>query len=281
MNRKYLMAIGAALGVAIGLSITLIGSLNPTEAQIKFSPAETGIIESGLIIPAQTIDKAFTVSKQGKMFVEFDVRSDGPTNVTYEVKSPNGKTLLTTPTVTSSTVLKFDDRSYILIPMIGSPEYDELSGNIAFVDYARTRDVVTDLDGSIALAERGGAEGEGEISFIEKQINVANKHAIALIVFNNRPSHFFGDLTAVPADQLPSIPTFSLSREDGLELKKFVDEKGVVATITDSGNQLNELTLPYASFDITIDEKGKYEFLFKNNGPSNASVNVKYVLREI
>lgn len=281
MDRKYLAIIGVAAGVAIGFAITLFGSLNATEAQIKFSPAEEGTIESGLIPPSQTVGRTFTAGKHGKMFVEFNVKSAGPAKVSYWMKSPTGEMLLTTPKITSSNILKINEhQSYALIPMRGSPDYEDLSGSMISVNYARMQDLATDLDGSLALAERGGAEGDGEISFLEKQANVASKGAKALIVFNNNSGQFYGDLISALSDQQPIIPTFSISREDGLELKKLIDEKGVVATITDTGNQSNEFTLPYASFDINIYQKGVYEIWFHNDGPSNALVTVKYVFRQ-
>lgn len=280
MDRKYLVVIGVVVGVAIGFSMIFIGNPNPTEVQPKISAAEEGTIDSGIIPPTQTVGRTFTASKEGKLYVEFNIESVGPANVSYEVRSPTGKTLLTTPKITSSTILKTDDQSYVLVPMMGSPEYEGLSGNIVFVNYARMSDIVTDLAGSLALAERGNEEGDAEISLLAKQSNVADKGAAALLVFNNKPGIFYGDLTSTLAEEQPTIPTFSISREDGLKLKKLAEEETIIATITDTNNQSSEFTLPYATFDITIDEKGVYELWFHNDGPSNAFINVNYIFRE-
>jgi len=101
-----------------------------------------------------------------------------------------------------------------------------------------------------------------------------------LIVFNNDPGLFYGDLNSMLSNVQPTIPTFSISREDGLHLKKLIDEKNIVATITDTGNKSDKFTLPYANYDMIVNEKGVYEIQFHNDGPATAMVNVKYIFRE-
>lgn len=280
MKRGYLAVMGVAAGVAIGLVITFFGSLNTHETMINVVPAEEGTIVSNTIHPKEKVSKTFDVNNLGKMFIEFDIKSDEGANVNYWMESPSGTTLLAAPKVSSSTVLKIHDQNYTLVPIIGSPAYNDISGNLVFLNYGRMGDVSTDLNGSIALVERGGPVDDAQISFLEKQTNTARKGASALIVFNDRAGPFYGDLRSPFPDKQATIPAFSMSREDGLKLKNQLAEEILAGTITDIDKQPKEFWLPYGGFEINLNEKGTYQIWFQNEGPGNAEATVKYIFRE-
>lgn len=280
MQRGYLAIMGVTAGVAIGLVITFFGSLNTDETMINVVPAEQGILVSNTIHPKEKDSKTFDVNNPGKMFIEFDIKSDEGANVNYWMESPSGTTLLTAPKVSSSTVLKVRDQNYTLVPIIGSPEYNDISGNLVFLNHGRMVDVSTDLNGSIALVERGSPVDDAQISFLEKQTNTARKGASALIVFNNRAGPFYGDLRSPFPDKQATIPAFSMSGEDGLKLKNQLTEEILAGTITDTDKQSEEFWLPYGGFEINLNEKGTHQIWFQNEGPGNAEVTVKYIFRE-
>jgi minor extracellular serine protease Vpr len=124
-------------------------------------------------------------------------------------------------------------------PMNGSvTSEDGVVGELVFVKYARKKDVENlDLRGKIALAERGGEFGE-LVYFAEKEANVAKKGAIGLIVYNNMRGVFFGTLTGPglpgylsPPHYKPSIPTVSMSREDGLKLRRLIEHEKITVRL--------------------------------------------------
>ena len=64
---------------------------------------------------------------------------------------------------------------------------------------------------------------DGELLyFATKEENSANAGAAALIVYNNEPGMFLGELKHPFADELynPRIPVVSINRNDGLEIKE-------------------------------------------------------------
>ena len=63
--------------------------------------------------------------------------------------------------------------------------------------------------------------------FSIKEKNAADAGAAALIVYNNEPGIFLGELTHefVEPGYHPRIPVVSLDREDGLEIRKVIEEK--------------------------------------------------------
>lgn len=66
------------------------------------------------------------------------------------------------------------------------------------------------VNGKIALIQRGN------ISFAQKVKNAQAHGAIGVLIFNNRPGNFNGTLgDATPLDPYPTIPSLSLSMEDG------------------------------------------------------------------
>ena len=77
------------------------------------------------------------------------------------------------------------------------------------------------LDGRIALIERG------EITFEEKVSRAAAAGAVGAIVFNNRDGIFYGAL-----QYRSSIPAVAVSQEDGLALRRLIEDGEVAATVS-------------------------------------------------
>ncbi len=127
-----------------------------------------------------------------------------------------------------------DETRYDTVPMLGSmPAEEPLRGKLVFAGFATEEDIGDmDLTDTIVLAERGGPvttrDGVEEarlVYFSEKERNVAEKGAAALIVYNNERGMFLGRLTH-DNNELgyePQIPVVSMSREDGLKLKAMIE----------------------------------------------------------
>ena len=63
--------------------------------------------------------------------------------------------------------------------------------------------------------------------FSDKEIFASKNGAKGLIVYNNQPGIFFGELIHeyVSEDYYPSIPTVSMARDEGLKLKKILESE--------------------------------------------------------
>jgi len=135
--------------------------------------------------------------------------------------------------ITSSLVatLEVNDDRYQVLPMVGILPIDEpITVEIVFGKYGRERDLTDSaIKDSILLVERG-SDVDGEIVyFSDKENNAANVGAKAIIIYNNIPGLFFGELLhefASP-DYSPTIPAVSMSRGEGLVLRELLDEKTV------------------------------------------------------
>lgn len=119
-------------------------------------------------------------------------------------------------------------------PMNGTTINSEgVTGQLAFTKFARKKDVGSmDLAGKIAVAERGG-EGSELVFFSEKERNVAERGAIGLMVYNSFDELFQGSLIhgENPPGYRPSIPTVSISKNDGLRIRKALETGRVEATL--------------------------------------------------
>lgn len=90
------------------------------------------------------------------------------------------------------------------LTLAGSPG-GQVSAPAAYVGLADPAGIAgQDLTGKIAVAERG------TLNFIDKYANVKAAGAVGLIVTNNRPGPFSGNLTT-----LSSFPVVAVSQEDG------------------------------------------------------------------
>jgi len=114
------------------------------------------------------------------------------------------------------------------LPMVGtSPLETPIVGQVIFGEYGRERDLKElDVVNSILLVERGSDDDE-IVYFSNKETNAAEHGVQVLIVYNNIDGMFLGDLyhTFNEPDYIARIPVSSMSRDDGLELRKMLDEE--------------------------------------------------------
>ena len=177
----------------------------------------------------EKIDSAVTRALEREIFVVTAAGNDGPDFGT--IGSPGGNhgsvtVGATYNNLTSSLVatLEVDDKPYTVIPMLGSSKLEEpIQGEIIFGGYGK-KDELKDIDvkNSILLVERG-SDVEGELLYFSiKEENAADAGANALIVYNNEPGIFLGELTHkfVKPDYKPQIPVVSIDRKEGLEIKE-------------------------------------------------------------
>nr|AIF24641.1 peptidase S8 and S53 subtilisin kexin sedolisin (vpr) [uncultured marine thaumarchaeote SAT1000_35_E09] len=151
--------------------------------------------------------------------------------------NPNAITVgATFNNVTSSLVSTFeiDDKTFNVFPMVGTQALTEpITSQIIFGKYGRANDLLeNDVEGSILLIERGSDIENEIIYFSDKEKNAANVGARAIIVYNNEPGIFFGELIHEYVDEgyEPTIPALSVSRDDGLIIKEILqsDTKGTL-----------------------------------------------------
>lgn len=138
--------------------------------------------------------------------------------------------------ITSSLVSTFEvgEKQYQIIPMLGTSALSEpINAMVVFGGYGRIHELDNlDLKGSILLVERGSDVKGETIYFSEKEYNAAQSGASAVIVYNNEPGIFFGELVHPNASSNyhPTIPALSMSRDDGLTLKEALQE-GAIANL--------------------------------------------------
>ena len=76
------------------------------------------------------------------------------------------------------------------------------------------------LQNAIVIVERG-SDVEGELLYFSiKEKNAASAGAKALIVYNDKPGIFLGELIHefIETGYTPQIPVVSIDREEGLEI---------------------------------------------------------------
>ncbi len=180
------------------------------------------------------IDEAVTKALDKEIFVVTAAGNDGPERGTIGSPGKNYGSVTVGATynnLTSSLVatLEVNEKPYTVIPMVGSTKLDEpIFGQVIFGGYGKENDLVgMNVTDSILLVERG-SDVEGELLYFSiKEKNAADAGAAALIVYNNEPGIFLGELTHefVEPGYHPRIPVVSLDREDGLEIRKVIEEK--------------------------------------------------------
>ena len=149
-------------------------------------------------------------------------------------KDPNTITVgATYNNITSSLVatLQIDGERVQVLPMAGiKPTSEPVLAEIIFGKYGRVDDLVgIDAKDKILLIERGSDKKGELVYFSEKEKNSAIAGAKAIIVYNNEPGIFLGELNhkLTGSDYIPIIPTVSMSREDGLWLKNIIQNKTI------------------------------------------------------
>jgi|TARA_B100001750_G_scaffold206864_1_gene184793 minor extracellular serine protease Vpr len=130
--------------------------------------------------------------------------------------------------------LKIDEEYFQVLPMLGTNVIPKpITANIIFGEFSREQDLKDiDVNGKIVLAERGGELPDEIVYFSDKERFAAMNGAQAIIVYNNQPGMFFGELTHefTPEGYNPSIPSMSMTNEDGLRLKQILTDN-IVGTV--------------------------------------------------
>jgi minor extracellular serine protease Vpr len=178
------------------------------------------------------IESAVTRALEKEIFVVTAAGNDGPGFGTIGSPGKNFGSVTVGATynnLTSSLVatLEVNEKPYTVIPMVGSSKLEEpIEGKIIFGGYGKEKDLLgLNVTDSILLVERG-SDVEGELLYFSiKENNSANAGARALIVYNNEPGIFLGELIHefVEPGYEPRIPVVSIDREEGLELKEIIE----------------------------------------------------------
>jgi len=185
------------------------------------------------------IDQAVNKAIKNNIFVVTAAGNFGPELSTIGSPGINPNTITVGATfnnVTSSLVATFEieDKTFNVFPMVGTQALtDPITSQIIFGKYGKIDDLLgNNFEGSILLIQRG-SDIEGEIVyFSDKEKNAANVGAKAIIVYNNEPGIFFGELIHEYVDEgyEPTIPALSVSRDDGLIIREILqsDTKGIL-----------------------------------------------------
>ena len=181
-----------------------------------------------------SIEHAVNRALAKEIFVVTAAGNDGPMPQTIGSPGKNYGSVTVGATynnLTSSLVatLEVNEKPYTVIPMIGSSKLNEpIIGKIIFGGYGKEKDL-KDINAtdSILLVERGSDVKGDLLYFSTKEKNAVNVGAKVLIVYNNEPGIFLGELIHefVESDYKPQIPVVSIDRKDGLEIKESLQEK--------------------------------------------------------
>lgn len=181
-----------------------------------------------------SIEHAVNRALAKEIFVVTAAGNDGPMPQTIGSPGKNYGSVTVGATynnLTSSLIatLEVNEKPYTVIPMVGSSKLNEpIVSKIIFGGYGKEKDL-KDINAtdSILLVERGSDVKGDLLYFSTKEKNAANAGAKALIVYNNEPGIFLGELIHefVESDYKPQIPVVSIDRKDGLEIKESLQEK--------------------------------------------------------
>ena len=186
----------------------------------------------GVNMPQSKIDQAVNNAIKQGVVVVAAAGNSGPDESTIgsPARNPNAITVGATYNNRDSSMvstLEVDDKQFQVLPMLGTNTIlDPISAEIVFGKYSRENDFENiDVKGKIVLAERGGETPDEIVFFSDKEIFASENGAKGLIVYNNQPGIFFGELIHeyVNEDYHPTIPTVSMTREEGLELRKILE----------------------------------------------------------
>ena len=177
------------------------------------------------------IERAIDHALEKEIFVVTAAGNDGPDLKTIGSPGRNFGSVTVGATynnLTSSLVatLEVNDEPYTVIPMVGSTKLEEpIIGQIIFGGYGKAEELKNiDIRDAIVMVERG-SNVEGELLYFSvKENNVANAGAKALIVYNNKPGIFLGELIHefIEPEYNPQIPVVSIDREEGLAIKEII-----------------------------------------------------------
>ena len=191
-------------------------------------------ISLGVNMTHAKIDNAVNNAIDHGIVVVAAAGNSGPDKSTIgsPARNPNAITVGATYNNRDSSMvstLQVGETQFQVLPMLGTNIIsDPISTDIIFGKYSRENDF-DDLDvrGKIVLAERGGETPDEIVFFSDKEIFASKNGAKGLVVYNNQPGIFFGELIHeyVSEDYYPSIPTVSMTREEGLERKKILESE--------------------------------------------------------
>ena len=182
------------------------------------------------------IDSAVNHAWDNGIFVVTAAGNDGPELKTIGSPGRNFESITVGATynnMTSSLIatLEIDENQYTVIPMVGSSKTQEpIIEKIVFGGFGKNSDLENiDVKNAILIVERG-SNIEGELLFFSiKEMNAAKAGAKALIVYNNQPGIFLGELIHEFSEPgyVPQIPVVSIDREEGLEIIKAIERKSL------------------------------------------------------
>jgi minor extracellular serine protease Vpr len=182
------------------------------------------------------IDSAVNHAWDNGIFVVTAAGNDGPELKTIGSPGRNFESITVGATynnMTSSLIatLEIDENQYTVIPMVGSSKTQEpIIEKIVFGGFGKNSDLENiDVKNEILIVERG-SDIEGELLFFSiKEMNAAKAGAKALIVYNNQPGIFLGELIHEFSEPgyVPQIPVVSIDREEGLEIIKAIERKSL------------------------------------------------------
>ena len=182
------------------------------------------------------IDSAVNHAWDNGIFVVTAAGNDGPELKTIGSPGRNFESITVGATynnMTSSLIatLQIDENQYTVIPMVGSSKTQEpIIEKIVLGGFGKNSDLENvDVKNAILIVERG-SNIEGELLFFSiKEMNAAKAGAKALIVYNNQPGIFLGELIHEFSEPgyTPQIPVVSIDREEGLEIIKAIERKNL------------------------------------------------------
>ena len=180
------------------------------------------------------IDNAVNYALEKGIFVVTAAGNDGPELKTIGSPGRNFESLTVGATynnMTSSLIatLEIDEIQYTVIPMVGSSKTNEpITGKIIFGGYGKNSDLENlDVKDAILIVERGSNVKDELLFFSIKEKNAADAGAKALIVYNNEPGIFLGELIHEFSgpEYIPQIPVVSIDREEGLEIIEKIENE--------------------------------------------------------
>ena len=193
-------------------------------------------ISLGVDVIHDDIDHAVNEAVDSGIIVVVAAGNSGPDEKTIGSPgaNPNAITVGATYNDTGSSIvstLQVDKKQFQVLPMLGTEVIPEkIMAEIQFGEFGREQDLKKiDAKNKIILVERGGETEDEIVYFSEKERVASINNALAIIVYNNEPGIFYGELIHefIPENYVPTIPALSITLEDGLVLKQMLENKSI------------------------------------------------------